>query len=55
MRAAYDQMAASKFAVVMNGFDGREWQEAIESLPRQSDTPPARRESSASLTPGIFI
>jgi glycosyltransferase involved in cell wall biosynthesis len=33
MRAAYDQMAASKFAVVMNGFDGLEWQEAIESLP----------------------
>ncbi|HKQ93273.1 MAG TPA: glycosyltransferase [Blastocatellia bacterium] len=32
MRAAYDQMAASKFAVVMNGFDGLEWQEAIESL-----------------------
>jgi glycosyltransferase involved in cell wall biosynthesis len=26
-------MAASKFAVVMNGFDGLEWQEAIESLP----------------------
>jgi glycosyltransferase involved in cell wall biosynthesis len=34
MRAAYDQMAASKFAVVMNGYDGLEWQEAIESLPR---------------------
>jgi len=33
MRTAYDQMAASKFAVVMNGFDGLEWQEAIESLP----------------------
>src|SRR5262245_60261219 len=33
MRAAYDPMAASKFAVVMNGFDGLEWQEAIESLP----------------------
>lgn len=33
MRAAYDQMAASKFFVVMNGFDGLEWQEAIESLP----------------------
>ncbi len=32
MRAAYDQMPASKFAVVMNGFDGLEWQEAIESL-----------------------
>jgi len=33
MRAVYDEMAASKFAVVMNGFDGLEWQEAIESLP----------------------
>ncbi len=33
MRAAYDQMAANKFAVVMNGFDGLEWQEIIESLP----------------------
>jgi len=32
MRAAYDQMAAPKFAVVMNGFDGLEWQEAEESL-----------------------
>ncbi|HEV2664879.1 MAG TPA: glycosyltransferase, partial [Blastocatellia bacterium] len=36
MRAAYDQMAASKFAVVMNGFDGLEWQEAVESLPRRA-------------------
>ena len=33
MRAAYDQMPASKFAVVMNGFDGLEWQEVIESIP----------------------
>jgi glycosyltransferase involved in cell wall biosynthesis len=33
MRAAYDQMPASKFAVVMNGFDGLEWQEFIESIP----------------------
>src|SRR5215470_1855367 len=33
MRAAYDQMPASKFAVVMNGFDGLEWQELIESIP----------------------
>ena len=32
MRANYDQMSASKFAVVMNGYDGLEWQEAIESL-----------------------
>jgi glycosyltransferase involved in cell wall biosynthesis len=32
MRATYDQMPVSKFAVVMNGFDGLEWQEAIESL-----------------------
>jgi glycosyltransferase involved in cell wall biosynthesis len=34
MRAAYDQMPASKFAVVMNGFDGLEWEEVVESLPR---------------------
>jgi glycosyltransferase involved in cell wall biosynthesis len=33
MRAAYDQIPASKFAVVMNGFDGLEWQEVIESIP----------------------
>ena len=33
MRAAYDQMPASKFAVVMNGFDGLEWQELFESIP----------------------
>ena len=33
MRATYDQMPASKFAVVMNGFDGLEWQEFIESIP----------------------
>jgi glycosyltransferase involved in cell wall biosynthesis len=33
MRSAYDQMPASKFAVVMNGFDGLEWQEFIESIP----------------------
>jgi glycosyltransferase involved in cell wall biosynthesis len=33
MRAAYDQMSASKFAVVMNGFDGLEWEEVIETLP----------------------
>jgi len=33
LRAAYDQLPASKFAVVMNGFDGLEWQEAIESIP----------------------
>jgi glycosyltransferase involved in cell wall biosynthesis len=32
MRAAYDQIPASKFAVVMNGFDGLEWQEVIESI-----------------------
>jgi glycosyltransferase involved in cell wall biosynthesis len=32
MREAYGQMAASKFAVVMNGFDGLEWRDAIESL-----------------------
>jgi hypothetical protein len=44
MRAAYDRKAgdrtaASKFAVVMNGFDGLEWQEAVESL--RQDTPGA--------------
>src|SRR5262245_14794259 len=33
LRAAYDQMPASKFAVVMNGFDGLEWRELIESIP----------------------
>jgi glycosyltransferase involved in cell wall biosynthesis len=33
LRAVYDQMPASKFAVVMNGFDGLEWQEVIESIP----------------------
>ena len=36
MRAAYDQMPASKFAVVMNGFDGLEWQEVIESIPPEA-------------------
>jgi glycosyltransferase involved in cell wall biosynthesis len=33
LRQAYDHMPASKFAVVMNGFDGLEWQELIESIP----------------------
>jgi glycosyltransferase involved in cell wall biosynthesis len=33
LRAAYDQIPASKFAVVMNGFDGLEWQEVMESVP----------------------
>ncbi|MGE0131180.1 MAG: glycosyltransferase [Blastocatellales bacterium] len=32
MRAAYDQIPASKLAVVMNGFDGLEWEEAGEAL-----------------------
>jgi len=32
MRAAYNQMPASKFGVVMNGFDGSEWKEADEAL-----------------------
>jgi glycosyltransferase involved in cell wall biosynthesis len=33
LRAAYDQIPPSKFAVVMNGFDGLEWQEFMESIP----------------------
>jgi len=36
LRAAYDQMPASKFAVVMNGFDGLEWQEVLESIPSRA-------------------
>src|SRR2546426_2359711 len=40
MRAAYDQMPASKFAVVMNGFDGLEWQEVIESLTQSAPGAP---------------
>jgi len=45
MRAAYDQMPASKFAVVMNGFDGLEWQEVIESIP--PDAPGERYDADA--------
>jgi glycosyltransferase involved in cell wall biosynthesis len=50
MRAAYDQMPASKFAVVMNGFDGLEWQEVIESIP-----PRAPGEGYAADAPRKFL
>ena len=39
MRATYDQMPASKFAVVMNGFDGSEWQAAGEALAPSAQYP----------------
>ncbi len=41
MRATYDQMPASKFAVVMNGFDGLEWKEAGEALFQNAQCSPA--------------
>jgi glycosyltransferase involved in cell wall biosynthesis len=49
MRSAYDQMPASKFAVVMNGFDGLEWREVIESIP-----PEAQGEGYAANAPRKF-
>ncbi|MGH9939684.1 MAG: glycosyltransferase, partial [Blastocatellia bacterium] len=46
MRAAYNQMPASKFGVVMNGFDGLEWKETGEE--------PARSAQCNSATPRKF-
>ncbi len=46
MRAAYDQMPASKFVVVMNGFDGLEWKEAARE--------PAPDERRGATTPRKF-
>lgn len=36
LRAAYHRMPASKFSVVMNGFDGLEWEEACQTLSRSA-------------------
>lgn len=36
LRAAYDQIPASKFTVVMNGFDGSEWEEIGQTLLRSA-------------------
>jgi len=44
MRATYDQLPASKFVVVMNGYDGLEWKEAGEALSQSAQCPATPRK-----------
>jgi glycosyltransferase involved in cell wall biosynthesis len=43
MRAAYDTLPASKFVVVMNGFDGLEWKETMDALGKRAQGAAGRR------------